>query len=87
MTHSENLDLPFKDGEVRRAWLEFLEFTTDDALTPYAEWIEAELDIAFDTLLEEGLEFVSTYVTWCKQLRAEQAFLRRRKLAGKEGRP
>lgn len=79
----ENFYVPFCDKEVRQAWLDVLEYLEDDELIPYEGWLASAKDMAFDTLVEEGLgsEYAQEYIVWVGRLRSEQMYLMRRKNA------
>lgn len=67
--------IPWQDEEVRKGWLNCLEYLRDDEIMTYRDWINVAKDTAFEVLLEEGLDYMSTYIRWVRQLNAELRYL------------
>jgi hypothetical protein len=44
----------------------------------YRAWLEAELEIQFTVLQEEGLSHIPTYMDWVSQIYKERMFLNRK---------
>lgn len=81
---TEDLTCPFKDGDVRRAWLDVLEYLEDDELpaVTYRDWTQVAKDSAFDVLLEEQtFEYLGEYLAWVSRLQDELTYLNRRRRA------
>jgi hypothetical protein len=73
---------PFKDDEVRGAWLDCLKFMQDDELITYRDWLQVAKDQAFECLVEDGIfrEEVLEYVEYVTKLNEELAHLNRNNL-------
>jgi len=71
---------PFHDAHLRAEWLQCLAYLEDDEASTmsYQGWLEAERDIGLDTLIEEGPEFLPTYIEYQLQIRAELWYLSNR---------
>jgi hypothetical protein len=88
-TDPEGLTCPFRDKDVRKSWLDVLEYLEDDEMQTmtYREWLEVAKDEAFVALSEdlnellrsvEALERYNEFRLWFERLQAEQMYLNRR---------
>lgn len=88
----EDFSRPFQDEEIRKTWLDVLEYLEDDELPTmtYRSWLEVAKDTAFESLsddlnelftAEEALVRYNAFNEWFGRLQTEQRYLNRRHLS------